>query len=721
MKVRLKIIGFLGLMIFVVSGILLAIMIRSSRVIKSHGDEMLAELNKNIEENVQRELLDLAESISDYVLTLEGEIDRTMLNAAQTLYEADRLTAGRLTLADLERLRRQTGMSDFYLGGRNGVFTLSTEPGAAGVSLFDIWDGYRMLVNGQSDYLPSDMKIKVETGEIFKFTAIPRADGRGILESALNANAIKEHLQTYINGDNGIKSMNIFDNTLLTLTQNQAQGQTPNYVKGNTAVQDSAAVSDLFSDSSKIKLTMDQMANSASLYYPIIDNGRVRYVIFVDLDTSGYFAIARLIEEPIQSLIHESALLNMISLGGVLVALVFFTVLIGLLVSRLLRPLGFFNTVLASFSEGNFTVQVPENMAQRKDEMGEMAKSFRNAIEKMKNLVTVIRDRNVSLSGVGGELSQRMEQTAAVINTITANIRGMKGQTEKQAASVVETGSAVEQIIESINELNGQITVQSGHVSQSSQAIDSMLRNIHQIVETLTKNTENVALLAESSEISRNDLQTVSQDIQEIARESEGLLEINSVMENIASQTNLLSMNAAIEAAHAGEAGKGFAVVADEIRKLAESSAEQSKTISGVLKKIKASIDTITHSTAVVLERFESIEREVKTVSDEEERIRAMMQEQETGSQHILESINKLNSITDQVKQGSGAMASRGQDAIRESQNLETLTSEISGGMSAMAGSTEEINSAVQRVIEISAENSSNITTLSGEVSKFKV
>jgi methyl-accepting chemotaxis protein len=130
------------------------------------------------------------------------------------------------------------------------------------------------------------------------------------------------------------------------------------------------------------------------------------------------------------------------------------------------------------------------------------------------------------------------------------------------------------------------------------------------------------------AEVWRNGLQDVAAGIQQIARESEGLLEINAVIENIASQTNLLSMNAAIEATHAGEAGKGFAVVADEIRKLAESSGEQSKTISSMLKKIKDSIDKITRSTDAVLNKFEAIDSGVKTVSDQEENIRNAMEEQ---------------------------------------------------------------------------------------------
>ena len=130
-------------------------------------------------------------------------------------------------------------------------------------------------------------------------------------------------------------------------------------------------------------------------------------------------------------------------------------------------------------------------------------------------------------------------------------------------------------------------------------------------------------------------LQSVSADTQDIAKESAGLLEINAAMENIASQTNLLGMNAAIEAAHAEEAGKGFAVGADEIRKLAMFSSAQSKTISNVLKKIRGSIGNITASTIEVLRNFEAISQGVKTVTDQEANVRNDMEEQETRSKAI--------------------------------------------------------------------------------------
>jgi methyl-accepting chemotaxis protein len=216
-------------------------------------------------------------------------------------------------------------------------------------------------------------------------------------------------------------------------------------------------------------------------------------------------------------------------------------------------------------------------------------------------------------------------------------------------------------------------------------------------------------------------LQEVSGDIQEIARESEGLLEINAVMENIASQTNLLSMNAAIEAAHAGEAGKGFAVVADEIRKLAESSSEQSKTISDVLKKIKGSIDKITASTAAVLRNFEAISQGVKTVTDQEANVRSAMEEQETGSKTILDTIGSLNGLTSEVKGSAAGMLGDSREVIQESKALERMTAEIGNGIAEMASGAEQIDTAVNRVNDISVENKKQIELLIMEVSRFKV
>ena len=369
-------------------------------------------------------------------------------------------------------------------------------------------------------------------------------------------------------------------------------------------------------------------------------------------------------------------------------------------------------------ADGNLTQSVNVNT---KDEIGELAHDFNFTIDKIKNLVVNVKREAVTLTGIGNDLAGNMNETAAAVNQINANIQSIKGRVINQSASVSETHATMEQLTVNINRLNEHIENQSAHVAQASSSIEQMMENITLVTGTLVNNAKNVKILKESSEVGRVGLEEVASDIKEIARESEGLMEINAVMESIASQTNLLSMNAAIEAAHAGEAGKGFAVVADEIRKLAESSSEQSMTIGSVLKKIKESIDKITVSTGNVLGKFAAIDSSVKTVAAQEESIRSSMEEQTTGSKQVLEGMSEVKAITRQVKTASHQMLEGAKEVIQESVNLEKATQEITGGMKEMASGANQINTAVNHVNEISGRNRQGIDSLIREVSRFKV
>ena len=389
-----------------------------------------------------------------------------------------------------------------------------------------------------------------------------------------------------------------------------------------------------------------------------------------------------------------------------------------MLIMRTLKPIGLLTSTLNDAARGDLTQRLPE---EGRDEIATASRSFNQTMEELGKMITAIKQKAGSLSKIGEDLASNMTETASASNQISASVQSIKSRAIGQSASVTETNATMESVTQNIDRLSGQVERQSGAVSHAASAIEQMIANIRSVTEILEKNAANVKELQVSSGAGKASLQDVATDIQGIARESEGLLEINSVMENIASQTNLLSMNAAIEAAHAGDAGKGFAVVAAEIRKLAESSGEQSKTISAALKKIKESIEKITRSTGNVLDKFETIDQSVRKVAEQEEVIRTAMEEQSHGSKQVLSASGQVAEITQQVKGGSQQMLEGSKEVIAEGRNLEKVTQEITGGINEIASGAEQVNRAVSAVSELSGRTQDNISSLAQAVSKFKV
>ncbi len=542
--------------------------------------------------------------------------------------------------------------------------------------------------------------------------AVPIKDERnatvGVLSAALSGQLLSEEIKDIVVGQTGeCYVLGLGGTTIAHRDQKRVAAQ-DNVL--NAAQKDAS----LTSTARFFRRALDAAASEVGYY---MYKGGTYIASYAKIKTTGWTVI---IKAPVKEFMGTvNALRVSISVIGALILLIAIAVVL-FAAQTIVKPLRTTVDALQGIAQGDgdLTVRLP---VHGNDEITDLSEYFNETIAKIGSAIKSVDDNSGVMQSIGDELSSNMTETASALNEISANIEGVKEQAMTQAASVTETSGTVAKIIQTIENLNGSIESQSASVVQPSASVEEMVANIASITQSLEKSDNMVKMLATATSEGKTTLQTSNAVTQKIAEASGGLLEASSVIQNIASQTNLLAMNAAIEAAHAGEAGKGFAVVADEIRKLAEESSAQGKAITDTLKKLSDEIAGLSASSKTVEEKFNAIFQLSENVRGMSAELTSAMKEQENGSREVLAAIKTISAVTAEVKDGSEEMLTGGKGVAQEMQKLDRLTAEIKDSMNEMSAGVTQINNAVQEVNELAQKNKDSIEGLAGEVRKFKV
>lgn len=401
---------------------------------------------------------------------------------------------------------------------------------------------------------------------------------------------------------------------------------------------------------------------------------------------------------------------------GIMALLFTVMVLIAILMANAIgRSIEKIEGVIGKLTEGDLTVRAD---VASKDDLGRLSRNLNSFVETLSNSVDNIKitsGRNIT---VKEELVVTTNQTSASVQEMSAGAASIKDQMARLDGQLRSSSGEVEVVNRSIKGLKDALSEQMAMVEESTSSVTEMIASITNVAEITARKREATSRLVETAMAGGKQLQSTASVIEEINGRIGEIRGTTDIILNVSAQTNLLAMNAAIEAAHAGEYGRGFAVVAEEIRKLAEASSKNSKQIGKVIKEMIAKIQEAGEAGEATKRAFGEIDNEVRGVAGSLDEINASMSELQAGGRQILEAMTTLQEVSVQVQEGGEEMGTATGSVAAAMAQVDRISAEVLGSIGEITSGLSEMSGAMLTVSDLT-EKVSGISEAMDEAVRF--